>query len=129
MTRSAKLTGIVLLSGLALLPGANVSSADEASGYRVEPLKGITLAVGQKRAVGYYKNDAGSCHLTLMLADPYSESDKPASEPVRVNLTVREGTSAQVDALKGSLAFACSTGASTMTIQPVRQFAYSAVAK
>lgn len=58
MTLSAKLTGIVLLSGLALLPGANVSSADEATGYRVEPLKGITLAVGQKRAVGYYKNAA-----------------------------------------------------------------------
>jgi hypothetical protein len=129
MTRSAKLTGIVLLSGLAVLHGASVSSAAEAAGYRVEPLKGITLAVGQKRAVGYYKNAGGSCHLTLMLADPYSESDKAASEPVRVNLTVHEGTSAQVDALEGSLAFACSTGASTMTIQPVQHFAYSAVAK
>jgi len=129
MTRSAKITGIVLLSGLALLRGAGVSSAGEAAGYRVEPLKGITLAVGQKRAVGYYKNADSSCHLTLMLADPYSESDKAASEPVRVNLTVREGTSAQVDALEGSLAFACSAGASTMTIQPVQRFAYSAVAK
>lgn len=129
MTRSAKLTGIGLLSSLASLAGAHVSSADEASSYRVAPLQGITLAVGQKRAVGYYKNADSSCHLTLMLADAYSEADKVASEPVRINLTVREGKSAQVDALEGSLAFACTLGASSMTIQPVRQVAYNAVAK
>ncbi|WP_045836643.1 hypothetical protein [Hyphomicrobium sp. 99] len=128
MTRSAKLTGVVLLSSLALLPGARVSSADEAA-YHVAPLKGITLAVGPKRAVGYYTNAGNACHLTLMLADSYTEGDKAASEPVRINLTVREGTSAQVDALDGSLSFACASGASAMIIQPVQQVAYNAIAK
>ena len=129
MTRSAKLSGVVLLSSLALLHGARVSSADEATAYHVAPLKGVTLAVGAKRAVGYYTNADNACHLTLMLADPFTDSDKPVSAPVRVNLTVREGTSARVDALEGSLAFACAQGASTMVIQPVQQLAYNAGAK
>lgn len=126
MTRSAKLSGVVLLSSLALLHGARVSSADEAAAYHVAPLKGVTLAVGPKRAVGYYTSADNACHLTLMLADSYTDADKPVSEPVRINLTVREGTSARVDALEGSLAFACAPGASTMVIQPVRQLAYNA---
>ncbi len=126
---SAKLTGAVLLSSLALLGGAHVSSAGEQAAYHVAPLKGITLAVGSKRAVGYYTNADNACHLTLMLADAYSDADKAVSEPVRVNLTVREGTSAQVDALEGSLAFACATAASSMTIQPIQRVAYNAAVK
>ena len=119
----------MLLSSLALLRGADVSSAGEAATYHVAPLKGITLAVGSKRAVGYYTNADNACNLTLMLADAYSETDKTVSEPVRINLTVREGTSAQVDALEGSLAFACASGASSMTIQPIQRVAYNAAAK
>jgi hypothetical protein len=126
---SAKLTGVVLLSSLALLRGADVSSAGEAAAYRVAPLKGITLAVGSKRAVGYYTSADNACNLTLMLADAYSEADKTVSEPVRINLTVREGASAQVDALEGSLAFACASGASLMMIQPIQRVAYNAAAK
>ena len=129
MTRSAKLSGVVLLSSLALLHGARVSSADEATAYHVAPLKGVTLAVGAKRAVGYYTNAGNACHLTLTVADPFGDADKAPSEPVRINLTVGEGTSARVDALEGALAFACAQGASTMVIQPVQQVAYNALAK
>ncbi|RUP10802.1 hypothetical protein [Hyphomicrobium sp.] len=129
MTRFAKLSGVVLLSSLAVLPGARVSSADEAAVHQVAPLKGITLAVGPKRAIGYYTNTDNACNLTLMLADSYTEAEKAASEPVRIKLTVREGTSANVDALEGSLSFACAKGASTMIIQPIQRVAYNAVAK
>jgi hypothetical protein len=126
---SAKLIGVVLLSSLALLPGAGVSSAGEAAAYHVTPLKGITLAVGSKRAVGYYTSAGNACQLTLMLADAYSDTAKAVSEPVRINLVVREGGSAQVDALEGSVAFACASGASSMTIQPIQRIAYNAAAK
>lgn len=129
MTRFAKLSGVVLLSSLAVLHGARVSSADETTALHVAPLKGITLAVGPKRAVGYYSSADNACNLTLMLADSYTEADKAASEPVRIKLIVREGTSAKVDALEGSLSFACAKGASSMIIQPVQQVAYNAVAK
>jgi hypothetical protein len=130
MTTSAKLAGLVLLSGLAFAPVAVApAAAGDTASVRVAPLKGITLAVGSKRAVGYYTSAGDACNLTLLLADVYSETDKSASEPVRVNLTVREGTSARVDALEGSLAFACASGATAMTIQPVERVAYNAAAK
>jgi hypothetical protein len=129
MTISAKLASVVLLSSLALLPGAASAPAGEAAAYHVAPLKGITLAVGSKRAVGYYTSADNACHLTLMLADPYSGTEKAASEPVRVNLSVREGALASVDALEGSLAFQCAPGATAMMIQLVQRVAYNAAAK
>jgi hypothetical protein len=128
MTTSAKLAGVALLSSLVL--AAAPVSADDATGYRVTPLKGITLTVGSKRAVSYYTVNAdNACNLTLLLADAYSETDKAVSEPVRVNLTVRQGTTARVDTLGGSLAFACAAGATAMTIQPIERVAYNAAAK
>lgn len=129
MTTSAKLASVVLLSSLALLPGTAPASAGQAAAYHVTPLKGITLTVGSKRAVGYYTTADNACHLTLMLADPYVGTEKTVSEPVRVNLTVREGTAASVDALEGSLAFRCASGATAMTIQPIERTAYNAAAK
>lgn len=129
MTTSAKLASVVLFSGLALLPRTAPASAGQAAAYHVTPLKGITLTVGSKRAVGYYTTAGNACHLTLMLADPYNGTEKTVSEPVRVNLAVREGTSASVDALEGSLAFSCAPGATVMTIQPVARVAYNAAAK
>lgn len=129
MTTSAKLASVVLFSGLALLSGAAGASAGEAAAYHVKPLKGITFAVGSKRAVGYYTNADNACKLTLMLSDAYSGDEKSVSEPVRVNLSVREGTSASVDALEGSLVFQCASGATAMTIQPIQRIAYNAAAK
>jgi hypothetical protein len=129
MTTSAKLASVVLLSVLALLPGKAPAAAGQAATYHVAPLKGITLTVGSKRAVGYYTTADHACHLTLMLADPYQGTEKTLSEPVRVNLSVREGTSASIDALEGSLDFRCAAGATAMTIQPVQRTAYNAVAK
>jgi hypothetical protein len=129
MTTSAKLASVVLYSALAVLSGAAGASAGEAAAYHVKPLKGITFAVGSKRAVGYYASVENACKLTLMLSDPYQGNGTAASEPVRVNLTVREGTAASVDAPEGSLAFRCASGATAMTIQPIERTAYNATAK
>lgn len=130
MTTSAKLAGVMLFSSLAFASGSAGVSAEDAASYHLAPLQGITLKVGSKRAVSYYTANADKgCNLTLLLADAYSEADKTASEPVRVNMTVREGTSARVDSLDGSLAFACSPAATAMTIQPIQHVAYSAAAK
>jgi len=126
MTTFAKIASVVLFSGLTLAHGAATALAGDAASVRVGPLKGITLTVGSKRAVSYYTTNADkACNLTVLLADSYVDGDKAASEPVRVNLTVREGTSARVDALDGSLAFACAAGAASMTIQPIERVAFA----
>lgn len=129
MTTSAKLASVVLFSGLALLSGAAGASAGEAAAYHVKPLKGITFAVGSKRAVGYYTNADNACRLTLMLSDAYTGSEKSVPAPVRVNLTVGEGASGSVDALDGSVVFRCAPGATAMTMQLVQRVAYNAAAK
>lgn len=130
MATSAKLASVLLFSGLAFASGSAQVWAGDA-GYRVVPQQGITLTVGSKRAISYYTTNADqACNLTLLLADAYSDADKTtASEPVRVNLTVREGTSARVDSLEGSLAFACAPAATAMIIQPMQHVAYGAARK
>lgn len=129
MTTFAKLAGVLLFSGLALVRGAAPVAAGEQAVTRVAPLGGITLTVGSKRAIGYFTNDDKSCNLTLMLADAYTEGAIP-SEPVRVNLAVRAGASARVETFESrALSFACSADATSMTIQPVERVAYNAVAR
>jgi hypothetical protein len=129
MMTFAKLAGVALLSGSALLSGAAGASSGEAAQYHVEPLKGITFAVGSKRAVGYYMSADHACRLTLMLSDAYNGDEKAVSEPVRVNLTVDEGATGSVDALDGSMVFRCAPGATAMTMQLTQRVAYNAAAK
>lgn len=112
-----------------MLSGAAGASAGESAAYHIKPLKGITFAVGSKRAVGYYTNDDHACRLTLMLSDAYSGNEKSFSEPVRVNLTIGEGASGSVDALEGSAVFRCAPDATAMTMQLVQRVAYNAAAK
>ena len=67
MTTSAKLSGVVLFSGLAFASGSAGVSAEEAASCHVAPLQGITLTVGSKRAVSYYTANAEkACNLTLL---------------------------------------------------------------
>ncbi len=130
MTSFSKFASVLLFSGLAVAHGAAPASAGNASSLRVEPLKGITLSVGPKRAIGYFTANERACNLTLMLAEHFSEGWDAVSEPIRIKTVVPEGTTAQIDTLgAGSLAFTCSPGATTMTIQPVERVAYAASAK
>ncbi len=130
MTSMSKLASVLLFSGLAVAHGAAPVSAGGATALHVAPLKGITLSVGPKRAIGYYAAAEGACNLTLMIADAYSDGRDVATEPVRVNTVIRAGTTTQIDTLAGkSLAFSCATGAITMTVQPVDRMAYAATAK
>lgn len=130
MTSFAKLAAILALSGLAVPHPSASAQADEFVVKRVTPFKAIDLSAGTKRAIGYYVASAGSCELTLQLADSFSDYANTVSEPVRVDVSVREGTSARVDSLAGpSLQFTCASGAGSMTINPVERTAYIAPAK
>lgn len=129
MTTIAKIAAVLSVAGFAIGHGLPTAKADEAA-LSVKPLKAINLAVGTKRAIGYYVAEANACQLTLQLADQYSDYANTVSEPVRVAVTVREGTSARVDSLAGpSLAFNCALGAGSMSIQPINHTAYVAPAK
>lgn len=132
MTSYSKLAASVVFASVALIKGAApVSASDAAAAKVVGPLKAIALTVGAKRAVGYYTVNNGACSLTLAVADAYSEATSASpSEPVRVNMSVLEGSSARMETFGGqALSFSCANGASTMMVQPVERLAYVAPVK
>lgn len=132
MTSFMKISASVAFAGLALIKGAVPVSADN-SAIRLKvfaPLKGVTLDVGSKRAIGYYTATAGSCDLTLMIAEAYRDDTTATAQPVRVKTTVAAGGSTRVETQDGpALQFACAPGAVTMTVQPLDRLAYAAPAK
>jgi len=130
MTTFAKFAAIVGVAGLSFGVGHSPASATDSVLLSVTPYKAINLASGSKRAIGYYVADAGSCQLTLQLADKYSDYANTVSEPVRVKMIVREGTSARIDSLVGpTLDFKCAMGAGSMSVMPVEHTAHFAGAK
>lgn len=130
MTSHAKAIIAAGFAGLALIKGAAPVWADGANAAaEFRPLSAISLTVGEKRAIGYFFANAGSCDLTLFLADAFLESAEQPSQPVRVKITIGAGNTASVDSAAGkALAFVCSSNATTMSVQPVNRIAYIAPA-
>jgi len=95
MTTFAKFAAVLGVAGLSVGFGHSPASSADTGLLIVKPYKAINLASGTKRAIGYYIADAGACQLTLQLADKYSDYANTVSEPVRINMTVREGSSAR----------------------------------
>lgn len=125
MTSFSKIASVAILSGMAAVNGAMPANAGGKSVYNVTPLKGVTLTVGPKRAIGYFQQKDGACHLTLMLADPYTDG-RSANEPVRIKTTIRGGARAEIDTQAGrSLLFACADSADAMAITPIERVAYA----
>lgn len=132
MTSYAKIAASVVFASVALVKGAvPVSAGDVAAAKVVGPLKAIALTVGGKRAIGYYSANNGACSLTLAVADSYSDvAPQTLSEPVRVNMSVLEGTSARIETIGGpGLSFSCAKGASSMSVETIARLAYVAPAK
>lgn len=130
MTTFAKFAAVLGVAGLSVGFGHSPASSADTGLLIVKPYKAINLASGTKRAIGYYIADAGACQLTLQLADKYSDYANTVSEPVRINMTVREGSSARINSLVGpSLDFKCAVGAGSMSVKPVEHTAYFAGAK
>lgn len=130
MKTIANVVAVLSVAGLGLVQGPASVSAAETETVIVKPFKAINLSSGTKRAIGYYVADAGGCQLTLQIADKYSDYANSVSDPVRINVAVREGTSARVDSMVGpSLDFSCAMGAGQLSIQTVEKTAYAAPAK
>ncbi len=125
MATTSKAIIAAAFAGLALAKGALAVSAEGAAAA-FGPRSAISLTVGEKRAIGYFIANPGSCDLTLFLADAFSEEAAEPSAPVRVNIAVGAGKTAFVDSTAGkAVAFVCSSNATTMSVQPVKRVAYA----
>ncbi len=130
MTSTRNILASTAFLALALVKGAHPVQAVEGNSISVTPIKGISLILGSKRAIGYYIADNGACNLTLMLQEiSFAEEDfKPNA--ARVNMTVGAGTSSSLDTADGpSLAFKCQPNAAAMNIEVINRVAYEASKK
>ena len=116
--------------GLALIKGAQPVQAVEGNALSVTPIKGISLVLGTKRAIGYYIADNGACNLTLMLQEISFVEENFKPNAARVNMTVGAGTSSSLDTADGpTLAFKCQPSAASMKIEVIDRVAYETARK
>lgn len=130
MMKLSQISKLVLVAGLSVAQAGAAVSAGNVKEEWFGPLSGIMLNVGEKRAIGYFVNENNACNLTLHLADAYVDGKAQATQPVRVNLQIADGSDARVVTAGGkALQFACTKDATAMTILPIDQMAYAASAK
>ena len=127
MTSTRNFIATTAFAALSLAHGALPVRATESNSFSVTPIKGISLVLGSKRAIGYYTAENGACNLTLMLQEiPVTDEDLKSSA-VRVNMTIGAGTSSSLDTAEGpSVAFKCQPGAASLTFETIHRFAYDA---
>jgi len=120
--RSAGLAAVLVLSTAV----GSVSAQAES----FKPLQGVSLHMGAKHAVGYYVADSGVCQLTLVVGDEIKEDALPATGSARFRAAVGAGKTARIDTGNGTeLEFRCAPGATAMTVETLKQVAYTAPRK
>jgi hypothetical protein len=122
IAKSAGVAAVLALSVLAVAANATAQS----SPVNFKPNQGVSLHLGQKHAVGYFLTDNGLCQLTLVVGDEIKGDELPATVSARFRATVEAGKTARFDTGSGTeLRFTCAPGAVAMTVEPLKQVAYS----
>lgn len=120
--RGAGLAAVLVLSSAA---GALSAQAES-----FKPLQGVSLHMGTKHAVGYYVADSGVCQLTLVVGDEIQEDALPVTGSARFRAAVGAGKTARIDTGNGrELEFRCAPGATAMTVETLKQVAYTSPRK
>jgi|JRHI01.1.fsa_nt_gi hypothetical protein len=122
IAKSAGVAAVLALSVLAVAANATAQSTP----VNFKPNQGVSLHLGQKHAVGYFLTDNGLCQLTLVVGDEIKGDELPATVSARFRATVEAGKTARFDTGSGTeLRFTCTPGAVAMTVEPLKQVAYS----
>ena len=126
IVRSVSVVAVLALSALA---GA-VSATSGASPVKFKPLQGVSLHLGSKHAVGYFHADNGVCQLTLVVGEELKGDVSPAVASARFRTAIEAGRYARFDIGEGTqLRFSCAPGATAMTVETLKQIAYTAPQK
>ena len=129
MTAITRRVGFAAVLALAALVGASGAMSGSASST-FKPLEGVSLHLGSKHAIGYFVKSDNVCQLTLVVGEEPAGEDIPAVTPARFSAAVEAGRSARFDTGSGTaLEFGCAASASTMTVEPLNQVAYTAPRK
>jgi hypothetical protein len=128
MSAIVKSAGVAAVLALSVLAAAGNAAAQ--STVNVKPNQGVSLHLGAKHAVGYFLADNGVCQLTLVVGDEIKGDELPATVSARFRATVEAGKTARFDTGSGTeLRFTCTPGAVAMTVEPLKQVAYTPLQK
>lgn len=126
ITRSA---GVAIVFALSALTGV-VSAGPAKSTDTFKPLQAVSLHLGAKHAVGYFQTKSGVCQLTLVVGDELKGDELLETVPARFAAAIEAGKTARFDTGEGRvLEFTCASGASAMSVDALKQVAYSAPQK
>ncbi len=125
MTAIMRRAGVAAVLALTTLAGAGAAVSGDAP-TTFKPLAGVSLHLGSKHAIGYYQKADSVCQLTLVVGEEPRGEVIPEVVPARFTAAIEAGKHAQFDTGSGTvLQFACAPGATAMTVQPLKQTAYS----
>ena len=126
ITKSACVAAVLALTALSGAAGA--ASATDAVVFK--PLQGVSLHLGSKHAVGYFVTEGGVCQLTLVVGEELKDDELPTATSARFRAAVEAGKHARFDTGEGTeLQFSCTPGATAMTVDALKQVAYTAPQK
>jgi hypothetical protein len=128
MSAIAKSAGVAAVLTLSVLAAVGNAAAQTAVNFK--PNQGVSLHLGAKHAVGYFLTDNGVCQLTLVVGDEIKGDELPATVSARFRAAVDAGKTVRFDTGSGTeLQFSCTPGALAMTVEPLKQVAYTPVRK
>jgi hypothetical protein len=103
------------------LTAAAVTRKDmsQAAGYDTyRQIDAISYVFGSKRAVGYFRGDAGKCQLTMMLAEAVDPEVATPTSAARLNLAMLPGQVADFMSVEGeSMTLTCGPNADTVKVK------------
>lgn len=114
---------ILSTAAVCIITATTVMAGQGVRPIELTPGHGQSFDLGNKRAVSYFLDRDGVCHLTLMLSDPYTEDTVPGAA-TRMTVAIAPGRPARVETSNGkSLGFDCGVNAAKMTVTPIDQIA------
>lgn len=121
MTRAIWVFYLVMAVAVVAFTAMNKSHATElASGQVLKPANGMSFDIGAKRAVTYFRPDAGACNVTVLVAPQMNDDGALPEAGSRMTMLVLPGKPARVDAADGkSVELGCGFGAREMTVRAV----------
>lgn len=117
---------ILAIAVIAYTAISNRAHAADAGALTLAPTKGVSLDIGNKRAVAYFRPVTGICNVTVVLADTIGTEGPLPQAGARVTVPVLPGKNARIDTAAGkTLDLGCALGAKTVTLRNMDRVAWS----
>jgi hypothetical protein len=89
-------------AAVALAAGSTMALAVPETARAYRPIQSISYDLGSKRAVGYFEQKDGACHLVLMVAEAAAVGTDDTPSAARLRLDLTPGQRASLDSEQGS---------------------------